>query len=90
MGMRHKSTFTCRKFLEVVSTLIPLGDNHDQTAILYNRVLAQEPEESGGPEAKMDIILFIRLSLTSNESLHLYQHTSWRASQAAHQPTLNV
>ena len=34
---------------------------HDQTAIVYNWVLAQEPEESGGPEAKDgdDTVLYI-------------------------------
>ena len=30
----------------------PFKKHHDQTAILYNRVLAQVPEEIGGPEAK--------------------------------------
>lgn len=30
----------------------PFKRYHDQTSILNNRVLAQESDESGGPEAK--------------------------------------
>ena len=48
MGIRPKSSFSCRKILEVVGTLVTLKD---QTSLLYSRVLAQEPEGSGDHEA---------------------------------------
>lgn len=69
----------------------PIKRYHDQTAILYIRVLAQEPEESGGPEAKdgenyvHQIVQHIWWIF-----LHQYQHISRTAAQDAPHITIDV
>ena len=52
MGISHESNYTYSKILGGVWRTCPFKRYHDQTAILYNRVLAQEHDESGGPEAR--------------------------------------
>lgn len=76
MGIRPDYLFTCRKILEVVSTLVTLRDNIIKQLSCVIEFYLTSPMREVVLSPNLEILLFLKLYLTSDvSSLHQYQHT---------------
>ena len=71
MGIRPEYLFTCRKILEVVSTLVTLRDNIIKQLSCVIEFYLTSPMREVALSPNLEILLFLKLYLTSDvSSLH--------------------